>query len=133
MEETKIRLLEESWARAEAHGGPLAEAFYGRLFELEPKLQDLFAVTEMGSQNEKFQLMMGELVRCAGQPDRLRALLVESGRRHRDYGVMPRDYLVVGEAFLWALHHSLSGGLSREEREAWAEAYTFMSSVMRGA
>lgn len=125
-------MLKDSWDRVEANGPDLAETFYNRLFELDPRLRDLFAVTEMGSQNEKFILMIREVVRHAGDPGRLARILAESGRRHRGYGVISRDYLSVGEAFLWALDHALPGGMGPEEREAWAEAYTAMASLMQG-
>lgn len=133
MDETKIRLLEESWARSQGHGAALADTFYHRLFQLAPDLRELFTVTEMDSQNEKFRLMMGEVVRCVRHPEALRGILEASGRRHRDYGVRPRDYLPVGEAFLWALDRALPGGFTPEERDAWAEAYTLMASIMRNA
>jgi hemoglobin-like flavoprotein len=131
MEPEKIHLLKGSWDRVQDHGPALAESFYDRLFHLAPRLRDLFTITEMNSQNEKFLLMMSEMVRYAGDPDRLVELLRASGRRHQDYGVVARDYMTVGEAFLWALDHALPDGLSEDERDAWAEAYTFMSSVMR--
>ena len=133
MDPATIDRLRESWARVEPHGPALASSFYERLFQLAPRLRDLFVATEMGTQNEKFVLMMSEMVRYAQDPDALVPLLEASGRRHQGYGVVARDYLSVGEAFLWALDHALPGGLTPEERAAWAQAYTFMASVMRGA
>lgn len=133
MDNARSLLLRESWKRLESHGPAVAEAFYHRLFRLDPRLKDLFAITQMDSQHEKFLLMMREVVRNADRPHEVVTLLAESGRRHRGYGVVSRDYLSVGEAFLWALHHALPGGLAPAEREAWAEAYTFMASVMRSA
>ena len=133
MDHAQTRLLRETWNRLETHGAVLAEAFYHRLFRLDPRLKDLFAITQMDSQHEKFMLMMRELVKNADRPEELAALLRESGRRHRGYGVISRDYLAVGEAFLWALDHALPGGLAPAERAAWAEAYTFMASIMRTA
>ncbi len=133
MDDRTIERLAGSWSRVEAHGPALAASFYERLFRMEPHLEDLFVIADMGAQNEKFMLMMAEVVRAAREPERLRSLLEASGRRHHGYGVAPRDYLSVGEAFLWALDHALPGGLEPEERAAWAEAYTWMASVMRGA
>lgn len=133
MDESNISRLRSSWALLESHGPGLAEAFYRRLFELDPRLRDLFAVTQMDSQNEKFLRMMREVVAHADDREALAAMLAESGRRHRGYGVISRDYLAVGEAFLWALDHALPGGMAPADRKAWAEAYTFMASVMQGA
>lgn len=133
MDREKIERLRASWERLQIHGPELAASFYSRLFQLDPKLKDLFAITEMDSQNKKFMSMMSELVDHAEDEETLVALLRASGRRHRGYGVVSRDYLTVGESFLWALDHAVPGGLLPEERTAWAQAYTFMSSVMSGA
>lgn len=133
MDETQIPLLRSSWDRIEPDGTALAKAFYERLFELDPRLRDLFAVTQMDSQNEKFLLMMRKVVEKADNLEELAAMLADSGRRHRGYGVISRDYLSVGEAFLWALDHVRPGGMTPPERAAWAATYTFMASIMRSA
>ena len=131
MEPEEIQRLKDSWAQAGAHPEKLAEAFYGRLFELDPRIRDLFAPADMADQGAKFITMMSEMVRCASDPERLGAMLRESGRRHVGYGVVPRDYHTVGEAFLWALDHALPGGLDSETRAAWARAYSLMASLMQ--
>lgn len=133
MDRDKIDRLRASWERLQRHGPDLAESFYGRLFELDPKLKDLFAITEMDSQNQKFMSMMSEFVAHAENEETLVTLLRASGRRHTGYGVVTRDYLTVGEAFLWALDHAVPEGLQAEERAMWAEAYTFMASIMSAA
>lgn len=131
MQPEGISRVRSSWETAQAHGAELAEAFYGRLFELDPRLKDLFAITEMSSQGEKFLAMMGELVALLDAPEQMEELLQGSGRRHEGYGVRPRDYLTVGEAFLWALEHALPGGFDAETRAAWAEGYTRMAFLMQ--
>ena len=133
MDSKLTALIQDSWATIEARGPELAQAFYARLFELEPRLRDLFAAAEMESQHIKFVVMLGEVVRLVQNPDRFEAVLADSGRRHAGYGVVARDYRVVGEALLWALDHALPEGLDAETREAWAEAYTRMSFLMQQA
>lgn len=132
MDPVQVRLVMESWERIERHGLELARAFYGRLFNLDPRLKDLFALAEMDSQGEKFMAMLNELVHVAEDPDRFESMLRDSGHRHRGYGVLARDYRTVGEALLWAIDHALPGGLDLPAKEAWAEAYTRMSSLMQG-
>lgn len=131
MDRRQAALIEESWHRIGPRGAELAEAFYDRLFELDPRIRDLFAAAVMEDQGAKFVAMLAEVVRLVRDPDRFGALLAASGRRHAGYGVVPRHYKTVGEALLWALDHALPGGLEPAAREAWAEAYTRMAFLMQ--
>jgi hemoglobin-like flavoprotein len=133
MNRSQIELIRRSWASVEASGSQLADRFYGRLFELDPSLKDLFTVTDMGSQNRKFIDMMREVVRFADDPDKLGPMLQESGRRHRGYGVRPQDYHTVGEAFLWAIEKGLPQPFDDDTQGAWAAGYSLIASIMRGA
>lgn len=131
MDPGKTRLIENSWALLQGSPGDVAGTFYKRLFQLNPRIKDLFSVVVMEDQQEKFSAMLGELVRLMGDPEGFESLLRESGRRHREYGVLARDYATVGEALLWALDRALPEGLDGATREAWAEAYTRMSFLMQ--
>jgi len=131
MDDRQAGLIRESWERLEANGEHLATAFYDRLFQLDPRIRDLFAATEMESQPAKFLAMLGEVVRLIDDPRAFDTALAGSGRRHAGYGVVPRHYRTVGEALLWSLDHALPGGLDDETREAWAEAYTRMAFAMQ--
>jgi hemoglobin-like flavoprotein len=127
----QIELLDASWTRVAPHATAFADAFYARLFELEPRLEDLFVITAMESQGQKLVAMLDQLVKAARDPDRFRQLLSDSGRRHMGYGVVPGDYRTVGEAMLWALDRTPAGPMSTEEREVWAESYTRMAALMQ--
>jgi hemoglobin-like flavoprotein len=133
MDERQIQLIRRSWSRMESNRTGLAERFYRRLFQLDPSLRDLFTVTDMGAQNEKFLGMMQEIVETVHDPERLLPLVAASGRRHRDYGVRASDYHTVGEAFLWAIEKGLPEPFDAETQAAWAEAYSLLASVMREA
>lgn len=133
MDERQVDLIRSSWTRMEPNMSTLAERFYRRLFELDPSLQDLFTVTDMSAQNDKFTAMMHEIVQAVDEPDRLLPLLQGSGRRHRDYGVRPADYHTVGEAFLWAIEKGLPEPFDRETQAAWAAGYSLIASLMRDA
>lgn len=131
MEERTRDLIRRSWAALADHRDDVAPAFYARLFTLDPGLRDLFAVTDMSSQHEKFVLMLDEILRLVGDPEAFEAVLKASGARHREYGVVDRHYRTVGEALLSALDGVLPDGLDDETRAAWAEAYTLMSRIMQ--
>jgi hemoglobin-like flavoprotein len=124
-------LIQATWSLVEPRGPELAQRFYARLFELDPHLQDLFALAEMDSQGRKFMIMMAEVLRMVQDPAGFEALLVASGRRHRAYGVVDRHYLLVGEALLWALDATLNDGLDDDARQAWAQTYTRMAFLMQ--
>ena len=128
----KSALIRTSWQRVEDRREELAQIFYRRLFELDPRLEDLFAATEMESQQGKFVVMMDEIVRLVHDADAFEEALRASGARHRGYGVVSSHYRTVGEAFLQALDQvTPAGGLSADERAAWAEAYTHMAHLMQ--
>lgn len=131
MNSEKIQRMEASWRLLAGSQEELAEAFFSRLFELDPRIGDLFAATEMESQKEMFGAMVGELVQLARDPEASESRLRISGQKHRSYGVVGRHYILVGEALLWALDRTLPSGLDPETREAWAEAYTRTSFLMQ--
>ena len=131
MTDEQIELLDTSWERLGPHATEFADAFYGRLFELDPRLEDLFVLTEMESQGQKLVAMLDQLVKATRDPDRFAGLLGDSGRRHAGYGVVPGHYRTVGEAMLWALDQTPAGPLAPAEREVWAESYTRMAALMQ--
>lgn len=131
MNEHGAELIQRSWSGVSGARDELARSFYRRLFELDPRIEDLFAVTDMQSQHGKLIAMMDEIVRLAPHAERLHAVLIASGERHRGYGVLPRHYRTVGEALLWALERVTPGGLDDEARAAWAEWYTHVARVMQ--
>jgi hemoglobin-like flavoprotein len=131
MEPERAELVAASWRSILESEADLVGAFYARLLELEPRLEDLFVAANMESQSRKFSAMLDDMVAWLQHPDRYDASLVESGDRHRRFGVVSRHYRVAGEALLWAIERSVSGGLDPDTRAAWAEAYTRMARVMQ--
>ena len=131
MEARSRELVRRSWRSFEGRQHALADAFYGRLFELDPRIENLFAVVTMGTQKEKFVAMLDEILRRVDDPDAFEEALMASGARHRGYGVEGSHYRVVGEALLWALDRVGLDRLDEDTRAAWAEAYTHMSRIMQ--
>ena len=131
MTEERTERIRKSWARVAHRRDDLARIFYQRLFELDPRIEDLFVATEMESQQGKFITMMNEIVHLVHDPEAFAEALRASGARHRSYGVVSRHYRTVGEAFLIALDEVTPDGLDEETRGAWAEAYTQMASLMQ--
>jgi len=128
------QLVQQSWSLVSQRSMALAERFYGRLFEIAPEQQRLFAVTDMLNQQRKFIAMLQEIVRRIGTPDQLVPEVAALGARHVGYGVTAKDYAVVGEALIWALEQELGPAMTPELRQAWKEAYLLTARLMgRGA
>ena len=127
------KLIRESWVALQPIGDRLMTTFYERLFSSNPQLAKLFDTSRMAEQRRKFASMLSEIVRVLDQPKLLVTEVAESGRRHVNYGVQPRDYDDVGAALLWTLERELGDAFTPELRTAWREAYTLLAAVMRRA
>ena len=127
------RLVRESWARFEPVAVSSARYFYEKLFELDPEASRLFAHTNMEAQYGKVMRMFAEIVRTLDQPETLVAELADLGRRHVQYGVHDSQYDSVGTALLWTLEQGLGESFTPEVRDAWTEAYLYVSAIARRA
>lgn len=127
------RLVRESWARFEPVAEQSAAFFYDKLFELDPEAERLFARTDMDAQGRKVMRMFAEIVRTLDRPEALVPELADLGRRHVHYGVRDSQYDSVGTALLWTLERGLGPAFTPEVRNAWTEAYLYMSIVLRRA
>lgn len=125
-------LVRESWGKVEPIADDAAGLFYGRLFERRPDLRPLFK-GNMQTQGRKLMQMIGFCVRSLDDPDTLIPQVRALGRRHRDYGVQPEHYDIVGEALLWTLGKGLGDGFTSEVEAAWTETYDVLARTMMEA
>jgi len=132
MKNQQYSLVQASFARVEPIAEAAAELFYKRLFDLEPGLSKLFH-GDMKEQGRKLMAMLAAAVRGLDNIDKLVPVLQQLGRRHAGYGVQPRHYDTVGEAFLWTLEQGLGAAFTAEVRDAWAAVYGTMAGVMIAA
>ena len=132
MTPAQIELVKSTWASVEPISETAAELFYGRLFELDPKLKSLFS-TDMKEQGKKLMQMIGVAVANLHQLEEVLEPVQELGKRHLDYKVEEKDYDTVGEALLWTLERGLGEAWNDEVKEAWAETYTTLATVMKDA
>jgi hemoglobin-like flavoprotein len=124
-------LVQETWRQVVPIADTAASLFYGRLFELDPKLRGLFHQTDMREQRRKLMQVIGVAVAGLDDLDKLVSVVTELGRRHKDYGVQDRHYETVGAALLWTLEQGLGSAWSQAAAEAWGVAYGVLSGVMR--
>ena len=106
-----------------------AALFYKNLFEADPSLKPLFKGS-MEEQGKRLMQMIGAAVGKLDDLPTLIPILQSLGRRHVDYGVVPRHYDTVGAALLLTLHQGLGEAFTPAVRAAWAEVYGVMAKVM---
>jgi len=131
MTPTQVELVQESWKQVLPIKDEAAQMFYGRLFELNPALRDLFK-GEMAEQRRKLMAMIGMAVSSLNRVETLVPTLRELGRKHGGYGVQASDYDTVGAALLWTLEQGLGAQFTPQVRTAWTETYSVLAATMQG-
>jgi hemoglobin-like flavoprotein len=123
-------LIRASWAALEPAADDAAKRFYGRLFELDPRLRAHFRDADMEKQR---MVLMQTLAVVVHNIDRLDQIIPEVealGRRHAGYGVRAEHYATVGLALLSTIKEAIGDEFSEETAHAWADAYRRLSSAM---
>ena len=54
----------------------------------------------------------------------------EMAKRHVGYGVKPKHYQEVGDAFIWTLQKGIGKDWNQEIEIAWLNCYTELAEVM---
>ena len=128
----QIDLVKTTWAKVETISDTAAELFYGKLFELDPPLKDLFK-SDMTEQGKKLMQMLGVAVANLHQLDAVMEPVQNLGRGHVGYGVKEKDYDTVAAALLWTLEKGLGDDWNEEVKAAWTETYVTLAGVMKQA
>jgi hemoglobin-like flavoprotein len=126
----QVEAIRASWTEVEPIQELASTLFYDRLFELDPTLRRLFRRTDMAAQKKVLMQTLTVVVRSLDRLETLVPAIQAMGRRHAGYGVRPSHYDTVGAALLWTLGHGLGDGFTPELRDAWAEAYGVLATVM---
>jgi hemoglobin-like flavoprotein len=125
-------VVRETFAQVAPSADTAATLFYGRLFELDPTLKELFKV-DMREQGRKLMQMIGLAVSKLDALDELVPAVQALGRRHAGYGVKDVDYDTVGAALLWTLQQGLGPAFTPEVKSAWTTVYGLLASTMKAA
>jgi hemoglobin-like flavoprotein len=125
-------LVRDSFKKVVPISAVAASLFYGRLFELNPKLQPLFK-GDLKEQGRKLMAMLGLVVAGLHQLDTLMPAVRDLGRRHAGYGVTDADYETVASALLWTLEQGLGSDFTADTRNAWIACYSVLASEMKSA
>ena len=130
MTPTDIDRIRASWAAVEPIADAAAGLFYGRLFELDPAIERLFRRTDMPAQRKVLMQTLTVVVKSLDKLDQIVPAVQALGRRHAGYGVREEHYATVGAALLWTLDRGLGDAFTPEVRDAWADAYGILATVM---
>jgi len=126
----QIELVKKTWVMVVPIADKAAELFYGRLFELEPSYRAMFK-HDMTEQGKKLMKTINIAVEALDDVEPLVPTLKQMGADHAGYGVVDRDYNVVGAALLWTLEQGLGEAFSDEVRNAWAAVYEVLANTMK--
>jgi nitric oxide dioxygenase len=126
----QITLVQSTFSQLAHDADGVARAFYTRLFEIDPSLRAMFA-EDMTEQRGRLMRMIGMAVSGLGRIEALLPALRELGARHVRYGVEDHHYATVGQALLETLRAGLGHHFTPQVQEAWATAFTAISSTMQ--
>jgi hemoglobin-like flavoprotein len=126
----QIELLETSFQEIAPHGEAFVAKFYETLFARFPQTKDFFTSTDMQEQKKKLLGALALVIQNLRKPDVLATALKGLGQRHEAYGVQPEHYPVVGAILLDTFAAFLGERWTPELRDAWAEAYQAVCSLM---
>jgi hemoglobin-like flavoprotein len=130
---TERHIVQATWAQVAPNAPAVAALFYGRLFELDPSLRELFAHADMREQGRKLTTMLTVAINSLDRLEELIPAVEALGRRHAGYGVRDEHYDTVGRALLDTLAAGLGAAFTPEARAAWSEVYAALAGVMRRA
>lgn len=128
----EVQMVQSSWGRCVPIADKAAELFYGKLFELDPSLQQLFK-GDMKEQGKKLMTMITVAVRGLSDLDKIVGAVKELGLRHVGYGVKDEHYDTVGSALLWTLGQGLRDEFTTELEDAWTKVYQLLAGTMKEA
>lgn len=126
----QIALVQSSFARLAPQADAVAQAFYDRLFAIDPALRPLFPA-DLGGQRAKLMQMLAAAVQGLGDVPALLPVVTALGRRHAGYGVQPEHYATVGQALMDTLRSGLGDDFTPPLTQAWSAVYTTLAGAMQ--
>jgi hemoglobin-like flavoprotein len=132
MNADQIVLVQESWKSVLPISEKAAELFYGRLFEIEPSVRELFP-DDLTEQGAKLMKMINIAVNGLSNLESIVPAVQDLGVRHVGYGVKDEHYDAVGEALIWTLGTGLGDAFTDEVKDAWVTVYTTLADTMKDA
>ena len=130
MTEREKQIVYESFPLIREIAIPVSLLFYGRLFDVDPSLRQLFKI-DMKEQSKKLVAMLDAIVESIDDWERITPVLRELGRRHVAYGVKEQHYNTLCSALVWAFGQGLQPGFDDEVRAAWTAVIRDVNEQMK--
>ena len=132
LSQAEKQLIRESYAKISGLKLEAGKLFYGRLFKLDPSLQEMFHRAPIETQAEKLMQVFDWVIERLDKPADLKQQLAELGAKHVEFGVKTDHYALVGASLVWTLKSALGKEFPPEAEAAWIELYTYLSGQMDG-
>ena len=129
---SQLELVQSTFRIVQPLSATAADLFYGKLFEIDPPLEDLFA-GDVAQQGSKFMQVLAVAVGSLSNLPMLVPVLQQLGVRHAGYGVEAGHYDTARDALLWTLAMVLQERYTDEVRSAWVSAYAMLAGIMKEA
>jgi|SRR6516165_7070990 hemoglobin-like flavoprotein len=124
------QIVSESFPLIREMAIPVSLLFYGRLFDLDPSLRQLFKI-DMKVQSKKLVAMLDAIVESIDDWERIVPVLRQLGQHHVAYGVKEQDYNTLCSALVWAFGQALQPGFDNEVRAAWTAVIRDVNQQMK--
>lgn len=127
--ERHFEIVRENFALVAPKADVLVDSLYRNLFNMAPDYRAMFP-EDLSGQRAKMVHMLSFMVSRLSNLEDLEKPLRNLGARHRDYGVTPDQYAVVGVALIHALEEVSGDAFTPAVREAWESVYGVISNAM---
>lgn len=126
------KLVKDSFAKILPISDCVSTLFYIRLFELDPKLKQLF-VRDMETQGRELMRFIAGIINSLDDFESAVPRIETLGKKHVLYGVKDHHYDTVRLALMWSLEQGLDSDLNDETKMAWNTVYDLVSGAMKAA
>lgn len=132
MSPEEIVLVQSTWQQVVPIKDIAADLFYGKLFELDPSLRQLFK-GDIKEQGRKLMSMINVAVNGLSRLEAIVPAVQELGRRHAGYRVTTEHYATVATALIWTLEQGLGDAFTPPVKAAWINTYGVLAQTMQEA
>ncbi len=128
MNETTKAIIKSTAPLLKDNGEKITTVMYKNLFTNYPEAKELFK----DARPDQYIKLANMVYAYAANIDKLENLqkgIEKVAQIHVDTKILPKHYPWVGESLLIAIKEVLGDVATEEVMDAWAEAYTFLSTV----
>lgn len=127
----QVELLRSSFDLVTEREPQLTRRFYDILFARYPSVRSMFSRRSRDKQEQMLQEALVAVLDHLEDAPWLQANLAALGAKHVDYGVTAEMYDWVGDALLATLAEVAGPDWNDQLRDAWAEAYRAIATLMQ--